>query len=108
MSIGKTLFRIWLLLSIASLAIDAACFWLSQHAPAALPERPTINFIIIFLVSAPAPLVLGLFLTALGVVLTLSRWIWLGLSRLAFSRPLLSPSGGASSRTLRTLRAHHL
>ncbi len=104
MSIGKTLFRIWLMLSIASLAVDAACFWLSQHAPAALPERPTINFIIIFLVSAPAPLVLGLFLTALGVVLTLSHWIWLGLSRLALPSRLLSPSGGASSRKLLTLR----
>ncbi len=104
MSIGKTLFRIWLMLSIASLAIDAACFWLSQHAPAALPDRPTINFIIIFLVSAPAPLVLGLFLTALGIVLTLSRWIWLGLSRLEFSRPLLSTSGAAASRKLPDLR----
>ena len=80
MSLGKTLFRIWLTLSLASLAIDAACFWLSWHTPAFLPDRPTINYVVIFMLSAPLPFALAVFLILLGLVVSVMRGLW-GLAR---------------------------
>ena len=76
MSIGKSLFRIWLTLSLASLAIDAACFLLSLHAPAALPDRPTLNFLVIFMLSAPLPFALAVLFILVGMLFSLLRGLW--------------------------------
>jgi hypothetical protein len=74
--VGKTLFRIWLTLSLASLAIDAACFWLAQHTPASLPDRPTTSYVVIFMLSAPLPFALAVFLILVGMLYSLVRGLW--------------------------------
>ena len=76
MSVGKNLFRMWLTLSLASLAIDAACFWLSAHTPAATPDRPTVNYVVIFMLSAPLPFVLAVLFILIGIVFSLMRGLW--------------------------------
>jgi hypothetical protein len=76
MSIGKSLFRIWLTLSLASLAIDAACFWLSAHTPAAVPDRPTVNYVVIFMLSAPLPFALAVLFILAGMLFSLMRALW--------------------------------
>lgn len=76
MSIGKSLFRIWLTLSLASLAIDAACFWLSAHTPAAVPDRPTVNYVVIFMLSAPMPFALAVLFILAGMLFSLMRGLW--------------------------------
>jgi hypothetical protein len=76
MSIGKSLFRIWLMLSLASLAIDAACFWLSWHTPAAVPDRPTVNYVVIFMLSAPMPFALAVLFILAGMAFSLLRGLW--------------------------------
>ena len=76
MSIGRSLFRIWLMLSLASLAIDAACFWLSWHTPAAVPDRPTVNYVVIFMLSAPMPFVLAVLFILTGMLFSLMRGLW--------------------------------
>jgi hypothetical protein len=86
MLIGKTLFRLWITLSLMSVAIDAACFWAAQHAPAPLPDKPSINYVMIFLVSAPAPLALGVLMTAFGMLLGLLRWMCLSTVRIVTHR----------------------
>jgi hypothetical protein len=76
MSIGKSLFRIWLTLSLASLAIDAGCFWLSAHTPAAVPDRPTVNYVVIFMLSAPLPFALAVLFILVGMLFGLLRGLW--------------------------------
>lgn len=87
MSIRKSLIRIWLALSLISILIDVACFWLVQHSRAPLPGNYTFNYIMIFLISAPAPIALAIVLTILGGVLAILRWIWIVLRRAAHQRP---------------------
>jgi hypothetical protein len=76
MSVGKSLFRIWLMLSLASLAIDAACFWLSAHTPAAVPDRPTVNYVVIFMLSAPMPFALAVLFILTGMLFSVMRGLW--------------------------------
>lgn len=83
MSIRKSLVRVWLVLSLISVLIDVACFWLVQDTPARLPGSYTFNYITIFLVSAPVPIVLAILLTMLGAALAMLRWIWVGCRRAA-------------------------
>lgn len=78
MTIRKSLIRIWMVLSLISLLIDGACFWLAQHTTAALPGNHTLNYITIFLVSASAPFGLAVLLAILGGVLALLRQIRAG------------------------------
>lgn len=81
MSIHKSLVRVWLVLSLISILIDVACFWLVQHTPAPLPGSYTFNYITIFFVSAPAPIVFAILLTMLDGALATLRWIWVGCRR---------------------------
>ena len=76
MSICKSLSRLWLLLSVLSLLVDVACFWLALHSPAPLPGSHAPNYIMIFLVSAPAPFVLALLLASVGIIHAILRRIW--------------------------------
>ena len=76
MSIRKSLFRIWVALTVVSIGVDAASLWLGQHARAMLPGANDYNYITIFLVSAPAPIALAVLLTVLGLLLGLVRWVW--------------------------------
>lgn len=85
MSIRKNLIRVWLALSLTSILVDVACFWLVQHSNAPLPGNYRVNYITIFLISAPAPLALAVVLTFLGVVIAVLRAIW-RLSRRAAQR----------------------
>ena len=85
MSIRKNLIRVWLALSLTSILVDVACFWLAQHSNAPLPGNYTVNYITIFLISAPAPLALAIALTFLGVVFAVLRGIW-RVSRRAMQR----------------------
>ncbi len=81
MSIRKILFRIWVELSLLSVFVDATSFWLAENTPAPLPERPGVNYIMIFLLSAPAPFVLAFVLTVMGILLALLRLVWIGFMR---------------------------
>lgn len=99
MSIRKSLIRVWVVLSLISILIDVACFWLVQHTSAPLPGNYTFNYITIFLVSAPAPFGLALLLTILGGVLVLLRWICVGFRRAAH-RPTLQISDYVSVRSM--------
>ncbi len=81
MSIRKSLTRFWVVVSLISVAVDAVCFWQSQHSVAPLPGSYTYNYIMIFFVSAPVPFVLAIVLTVLGFVLASLRWIWDGFRR---------------------------
>jgi len=91
MSIRESLVQVWLVLSLISVLIDVACFWLVQHTPAPLPGSYTFNYITIFLVSAPAPIVLAILLTMLGGALAMLRWIWVGCRRaMHHSKPGIS------------------
>lgn len=104
MTIRKSLIGIWVVLSFISLLIDVACFWLAQHTPAALPGNHTLNYITIFLVSAPAPIGLAVVLTILGGVLTMLCWIWAGFQR-ATHQPGLGISDYASSKSTTAVSA---
>jgi hypothetical protein len=75
MIIGKNLARIWAVLSLISIAIDVACYALAQTSPMPLPNRPGVNYEMIFLVSAPAPFVLAFVAMVLGSVAALLRWL---------------------------------
>ena len=101
MSLRNSLFRIWLALTIVSVAVDVACFWLVQHTPAALPGTQDYNYITIFLVSAPAPIVLAILLTALGVLVGLLRWLWNAI-RPAHTMPVNKTSASAPSCSIAT------
>jgi len=75
MILSKNLTRIWLIGSLLSLGVDGACYWLGQTSPAPIPDRMGINYIVIFLVSAPMPFVLAALVTLIGIVLALGRGI---------------------------------
>jgi hypothetical protein len=94
MSVKQCLFRLWVKLSLLSVLIDIACFWLVDHTPAAVPGSAGPNYIVILLVSAPAPIVLAVVLTLVGLFCSLSGWIWKKL-RLAWRQPVLAPSATA-------------
>jgi len=64
------------MLTFLLVLVDAACFWLVQHTPAATPGSNGFNYITIFLVSAPAPITLAILLTFGGLSLALLRWVW--------------------------------
>lgn len=86
----KSALRIWFVALLLSLAVDALCYWLAQNKPAPLPGDGGIDYIAIFLVSAPAPFILAIAIVLLGGVLALLRGIWLGcrlLLRPAKTRP---------------------
>jgi hypothetical protein len=99
MIIRKSLIRIWLVLSLISILVDVACFWLVQHTPVQVPGEYAFNYITVFLVSAPAPFVLAVVLTLLGGLLALLRWIWIASCR-AMHGPVLGISVYAPSRTI--------
>jgi hypothetical protein len=79
MSISKCLFLIWVKLSLLSLLVDVACYWLVEHTPAAVPGSRDPNYLMMFTASVPAPFVLAIVLTLVGLFLKLSwallRWI---------------------------------
>jgi hypothetical protein len=85
MSISKCLFLIWVKLSLLSILVDVASYWLVEHTPAAVPGSTNLNYLMIFTVSVPAPIVLAIVLTLVWLFLTLSwallRWIWKMLHR---------------------------
>jgi hypothetical protein len=103
MSISKCLFRIWVKLSLVSLLVDVACYWLVEHTPAAVPGSKDPNYLMIFTASVPAPFILAIVLTLVGLSLKLSwallRWIWKTLQcnqRLVVRRP--SPTLAGTTR----------
>jgi len=75
MHIPNLLVILWLIMSLVSLAVDGACFWLIQNGPAPLPGDSALNYIAIFLVSAPAPFILAILVVALSLVLGILRGI---------------------------------
>ena len=81
MSIRKIIIRAWLALSLISILVDVACFWLVEYTPVQLPGTYTFNYITIFLISAPAPFGLAVLLAILGGILAALRWIWTGMRR---------------------------
>jgi hypothetical protein len=85
MSISKWLFLIWVKLSLLSVLVDVACYWLVEHNPAAVPGSKAPNYLMIFTASVPAPIVLAIVLTLVWLFLKLSwallRWIWKTLHR---------------------------
>ncbi len=87
MSIRKNFVRLWAVLSVASFFVDAACFWLNRHSPAAGPGASGLNYITMFLISAPAPIYLAAVLTILGSLLALARWTARALGRRIFRAP---------------------
>jgi hypothetical protein len=94
MSVKKCLFRLWMKLTVLSVLVDIACFWLVDHTPAAVPGSDGPNYFVILLVSAPAPIVLAVVLTLVGLFCSLSGWIWKKL-RLARHQVVLAPSATA-------------
>ena len=76
MSVRKCLFRIWGAVTLVSILVDIACFWLVQHTPAAVPGSEGYNYITIFLVSAPLPFVLAPVLVCMGLLWGLLRSLW--------------------------------
>lgn len=75
MIIGKNLARSWAVLSLISIAVDVACYFSAQASPAPLPSRPGINYVMIFLFSAPAPFLLAVLAVVLGSIAAMIRWL---------------------------------
>jgi hypothetical protein len=94
MSVKQCLFRLWVKLTVLSVVVDVASFWLVDHTPAAVPGSDGPNYLLILLVSAPAPIVLAVVLTLVGLFCSLSGWVWKKL-RLAWRQPVLTPSATA-------------
>jgi hypothetical protein len=92
MIIGKNLARGWAVLSLISIAIDIACYVLAQTSPVPLPNRPGINYEMIFLASAPAPFVLAFLAAALGSIAALLRWLARLLRRPRRQHPRRAPT----------------
>lgn len=82
MSFFQRAIRLWFVLLLVSIAVDIACYWLAEHGPVPLPGNKGINYIAIFLVSAPAPFLLALAIAVLGGALAVLRGVWLGLRRM--------------------------
>jgi hypothetical protein len=74
MSVKQCLFRLWVKLTVLSVLVDIASFWLVDHTPAAVPGSDGPNYLLILLVSAPAPIVLAVVLTLVGLFCSLSGW----------------------------------
>ena len=74
----KCALRLWFALTLLSFAVDAVCYWLAQTSPAPIPGQGGVNYIAIFLVSAPTPFVLAIAIALLSGVLALLRGIALG------------------------------
>jgi hypothetical protein len=85
MSIAKCLFLIWVKLSLLSILVDIASYWLVVHTPAAVPGSTNPNYLMIFTASVPAPIVLAVVLTLVWLFLKLSGallgWLWKRLQR---------------------------
>jgi hypothetical protein len=86
MSIIRSLFRLWMSLTVLAVAIDLACFWLVEHLPAARTASEGNIYLDVFLISVPAPVLLSPVLALTGLVWGLLR----SLSRLA-RRPQARP-----------------
>src|SRR5512146_3446463 len=82
MSFFQRAIRLWFVLLLVSIAVDIACYWLAEHGAVPLPGNKGINYIAIFLVSAPAPFLLALAIAVLGGALAALRGVWLGLRRM--------------------------
>jgi hypothetical protein len=94
MSVKQCLFRLWMKLTVVSVLVDIACFWLVDHAPAAVPGSDGPNYFVILLVSAPAPIVLAVVLTLVGLFCGLSGWMWKKLRRV-WRHLVLAPAATA-------------
>lgn len=68
MDICKILVQLWAALSLVSLAIDAACLWLDQHAAMLSLGTYGINLTTVFMASAPMPIILAVVLPVLGAL----------------------------------------
>ena len=76
MDIWKYLLRLWALLTLVSLAIDGVCVWIDAHGGAVpLLDGWGVNYVTLFLWSAPAPFVSAILLPILGAGLGIVRWI---------------------------------
>src|SRR5262249_54308285 len=69
----------WALLSLLSLAIDAACIWLDFNGRIVAPLRDLyetyhVSHVTVFLFSAPAPFILAILMPLLGALIILIRW----------------------------------
>ncbi|MGH7034155.1 MAG: hypothetical protein ACREFL_10530 [Stellaceae bacterium] len=82
MSFFQRAIRLWFVLLLVSITVDVACYWLAQHAPVPLPGKAGINYIAIFLVSAPAPFLLAVAIALLGGAFSVLRGVWLGFRRM--------------------------
>ena len=79
MDVWKVVLRLWALLSLLSLAIDAICIGLDLNGRAAAPLQDLydtyhVSHVTVFLFSAPAPFVLAILMPLLGVLLIFIRW----------------------------------
>lgn len=79
MDVWKVVLRLWALLSLLSLAIDAICIGLDLNGRAAAPLQDLydtyhVSHVTVFLFSAPAPFVLAVVMPLLGVLLIFLRW----------------------------------
>jgi H+/Cl- antiporter ClcA len=79
MDVWKVVLRLWALLSLLSLVIDAICIGLDLNGRAAAPlhdlyETYRVSHVTVFLFSAPAPFVLAVIMPLLGVLLIFIRW----------------------------------
>lgn len=81
MSFFQRALRLWFVLLLVSIAVDIVCYWQSQNAPVPLPGNKGINYIAIFLVSAPAPFLLAIAIALLGGAFAVLRGVWLGFGR---------------------------
>lgn len=76
MRIEKLLLGLWAVLSLVSLAIDSACVWIDAHGSVQpLLDAWGVNYITLFLWSAPVPFVLAILLSILGAVYGVAGWI---------------------------------
>ena len=78
MSFFQRALRLWFVLLLVSIAVDIACYWLSQNAPVLLPGNQGINYTAVFLVSAPAPFLFAIAIALLGGAFAMLRGVWLG------------------------------
>ena len=101
MEVWKVVLRLWALLSLLSLAIDAACIWL-DFAGTVAPLRDIydtyhVSHVTVFLFSAPAPFVLAIVMPILGGFLIFIRWS-VGISAPPDAHPRKKPRTAAIAR----------
>lgn len=78
MSFFRRAIQLWFVLLLVSIAVDVVCYWQAQTAPVPLPGSKGINYIAIFLVSAPAPFLLAIAIAVLTGAFAVLRGVWLG------------------------------